>query len=414
MKEIVTGFENITSKVPINRTIDECLQRIKSGASKGKVEKIRNTKDKEEKQKIKKTLPSICFSGEFGPNRKDEELINHSGYIVLDFDDILDTETLKHDLIARDYVAASWVSPSGTGVKALVKIADPSKHREHFQALNDIFKNADKSGINVARVCYESYDPDIFIKEKCVPFKTIKTTERVREEIPVTDGKKTFDKLKQWLDDRGDAYVTGNRNLYIFKLTSACCRFGMPDHECEMYVHNDILVNDTTFTSQEAVQTIKSAYRSNHSKFGTATFVEGNLVDKVSKRNVEIDVTVFDLSVKPKDVIYGSDVKADAFRLYDFGFESATTTNIPELDVYWKWKRGEITLLSGIGNYGKSTFLKFIMLMKSIKEDWKWALFAPEDFPAHEFYHDLTEMMIGTSMTPNNPMRPSKVKYEVV
>ena len=47
-----------------------------------------------------------------------------------------------------------------TGLKALVKIADTKKYREHFTALQEEL-NCDKSGINESRVCYESYDPDI-------------------------------------------------------------------------------------------------------------------------------------------------------------------------------------------------------------------------------------------------------------
>ena len=211
-----------------------------------------------------------------------------------------------------------------------------------------------------------------------------------------------------------EIFVTGERNLFIFKLASACCRFGLSDYDTERFINNSILTNDNTFSSIEAQHAIRSAYKSNANKAGSAYFEKDVLVDKVNRSEVQINPEIFNLDVKPKDVIFGEDVKESALRLYNIGYESAETTEVPELDVYWKWKKGEITLLSGIGNYGKSTFLKYILLIKSIKKNWKWALFAPEDFPAHEFYHDLVEMYIGDNCTPKNPNRVSVELYEEV
>ena len=411
---MVTVFRNIFSKDPYYKEIDYCLNRIKEGRSKEKVEEIRSVIDKERANKLKANLPSICFSGEFGANRTDNELIKHSGYIVLDFDLVEDTETLKHDLIANKFVKATWVSPSGNGVKALIQIADTTKHKEHFQALQDLFPQIDKSGINPSRVCYESYDPDIFINEKVEPFKKIKTIERVKEKTIENDNSKAFDKLLKWLSNKGDAFVTGERNLFIFKLASACCRFGLSEDETERFINNEILINDNSFTHSESIHTIKSAFKCNRDKAGSAVFENETLVERSNKKEIEIDHSIFDLNVRPKDVLFGEDVKHEAMRLYDIGYESAETTEIHELDINWKWKKGEITLLSGIGNYGKSTFLKYILLIKTIRKGYKWALFAPEDFPAHEFYHELTEMYVGHDLTPNNYGRADRVAYEEV
>lgn len=412
---MVTIYKNIFSKEPIYIEVDKCLERIKNGRSEVRVNEIRSVIDKERANKLKSNLPSVCFSGRFGENRTDNELIEHSGFIVLDFDNIEDTETLKHTLIAENYVKATWISPSGNGVKALVKIADPTKHKEHFQALQDLFPDIDKSGINPSRVCYESFDPDIFINETVKPFTKVKIVDRVKEKFAETDNGKTFDKILKWLSNRGDAFVTGERNLFIFKLASACCRFGLNEDETERYINNEILINDNSFTHSEAVLTIKSAFKINASKAGTAVFENERLVEKSSKKEIEIDQSIYDLNVRPKDVLFGEDVKAEAMNLYEYGYEDAETTEIPELDEYWKWKKGEITLLSGIGNYGKSSLLKYILLLKTMKRGHKWALFAPEDFPAHEFYHDIAEIMIGMDVTPRNSInRPSKVIYEQV
>ena len=62
-----------------------------------------------------------------------------------------------------------WVS-SGDGLKALVKISNPERHRDHFRALRTYFNKqydleVDESGINESRACFESYDPDLVADE---------------------------------------------------------------------------------------------------------------------------------------------------------------------------------------------------------------------------------------------------------
>lgn len=409
---MVTIFENIFSKKPHYITVDQAIARIKTGKSLVEVFELRGTIDKEKRQKMKSYLPSVCFSGKFNVDRKDADLIEHSGFIVLDFDDIDHVEEFKAHMMKNDFVYASWVSPSGNGVKALVKIADPTKHREHFQSLQELFPETDKSGINVSRVCYESSDPNILINTKAKPFTKFKVIEKAKE--IVRDDSDTFGKILKWLANKGDAFRTGERNLFIFKLASACCRFGIEEYECEMEINGAVLTNDNTFTASEALRTIKSAYRANLAQFGTVNFEKEILVDRTSRKEYVIDESIYDLEVKPKDVIFGEDVKSDALSIYDNGYESAFSTYINELDYHFKWKRGELTLLSGIGNYGKSTVLKYLLLMQTINRGTKYALFVPEDCPAHEFYHDLVEMYFGQNCIPGNPHRPTRESYATV
>ena len=129
----------------------------------------------------------------------------HSGFICLDFDDVPELRDFQTDLINLPYVYACWVSPRGNGLKALVKIADTKKHREHFTALQEEL-NCDKSGINESRVCYESYDPDIYINTKAEPYKKFKKVEKVTEVIQ-SDEDKTIRNILTWLSNKGDAFV---------------------------------------------------------------------------------------------------------------------------------------------------------------------------------------------------------------
>jgi hypothetical protein len=130
---MVTIFKNIFSKDPFYVSVEDALKRISDGKSKSKVEEIRSQIDKEKSNKLKANLPSICFSGKFGKNRKDEEIIEHSGFLVLDFDNVYELREKQTEIISHDFVYACWVSPSGNGLKALIKIADGDKHREHMK-----------------------------------------------------------------------------------------------------------------------------------------------------------------------------------------------------------------------------------------------------------------------------------------
>jgi VirE-like protein/primase-like protein len=410
---ICTVYKNIFDKTPYHITVSKALNRIKDGSSKSAVENIRATMDKERANQLKSNLPSICFSGTF-KERKDNLIIAHSGVICLDFDDVEHILDAKAELCANDYIYACWVSPSGKGLKALIKIANTTKHRQHFGALQETFKGIDNSGINEARVCYESYDPDIFINEQAKIFAKTLKVERVSISENEHDTYESFKNLLTWLSNKGNAFVTGERNIFIFKLASGCCRFGLSEEACVRFCTAEFSIGEHSFSRIELQRTVESAYRSNRTKAGTATFSKERLVNRTTmqEEKIEIDPAIFDLEVRPKDVIFGEDVKGEALSIYDNGYEKVLGIDIPLLDDMFKLKKGEITLLSGIGNYGKSSWLKWFLLMRVLLFEEKFALFSPEDNPAQEFYHDCVEILSGQRCTPDNPNRPSKEVYE--
>ena len=150
----VTMFESLYTKQAYHMPIAQALNRIKEGKSQILIEAVRNG-DKD----FKKKLPVVLFSGEF-ETRNDNALTRHSQFIVLDFDHI-DVASSKALLSTDPYVYSCWVSPSGDGLKALVKVSTPERHRDHFRALRTYFHKqydleVDESGINESRACFES------------------------------------------------------------------------------------------------------------------------------------------------------------------------------------------------------------------------------------------------------------------
>ena len=171
---MITIFKNIReTKTPFHRDVKHILDRIKDGSSKELVKKIRKEQRKPERNELKKMLPAICFSGRFN-KRLDSAIQEHSGLICLDFDGYDKSKELlsdKEKISKSPYTYSVFLSPSGKGLKALVKIPkDIDNHVNYFNALEKHYNNDrfDKTSKNISRVCYESYDPLIYINKKLI------------------------------------------------------------------------------------------------------------------------------------------------------------------------------------------------------------------------------------------------------
>jgi hypothetical protein len=410
----VTAYKDIYEKRNGHHIhIGAALSRIRDGKSREKILAIRSTSDAHAVDQLKKSLPSICFSGTF-EERFDNKLIQHSGYICCDIDDIPAENLLemKQQIASLSYVYAVWISPRGNGLKFLVKIAAPERHREHFAALSQYFEGAygkwDTSSVNQSRVCFESWDADIIINESHVAFTDVLVTKQeVNREI--VDGDDTFKRLLTWLTNKGKSFASGERNNFLFRLASACCRFGISEENCFYHCDSNFISGQSDFTKRECKIVIASAYRANASKSGSATFDKDVLVEKKSLEEVKLETPqdIYDESIRPADVIFADDVQDSIAGLYQNGYEQLEKIGVREIDNHYKMKRGELTLLSGIGNMGKSQINKWMLLMHAVLHKRKFAIFAPEDNPAEEFYNDLIEIILGADCV-YNPIFPDK------
>jgi len=392
-------------------TVENALKRIKNGHSKTRIIDIRNEPNEERQSNLKDHLPSVTFSGIFS-SRFDENIVTHSGLICLDFDHI-DIPSYLEKMRNWEYCYAAWISPRNNGIKVLVKISDGKKHREHFEALRKVYPEIDLKCKNESRVCYESYDPNLFIHEEsktfteCIKFEVISTTDT--GSFSASDHYEVYKKLLSWLERKGNIFSKGNRNYFVFVLAGAMCRFGVYEDDTIRLLQTEYST-DKDFSIREIEKSVRSAYKKNKQSAGTVEFKNEQLSSKETK--YEIDPKIFDEGYTPDDVIYGTDVYSDALDVYENGYRKAETTFIPQLDVHFKWKKGELTVLSGIGNYGKSHYINQLQLIKALKTDTKWAVFSPESAPASEYYFDLTEALIGCPCDGGYYKKPPKAVFE--
>jgi len=285
-----TIFRNIhDTQTAYHISTSKALDRIKNGASRELVNKIRNLNStKAERQELKKLLPAICFSGIF-IKRKDDSLQEHSGFICLDFDDydkkkdlIADKEKLSKDR----YIYSVFTSPSGNGLKALIKIPPVAeKHVQYFNAIEKYFSNPhfDKTSKNIGRVCYESFDPDIYINTESETWTKLEEPEYVEivshrdpPTIAITDENKVVEILVKWWM-RKYPMVEGSRNQNTYVLAMAFNDYGinrsLASHVLRQYASDD-------FTSSEIDRTVDSAY-SHTENFGTKYYENEEHISQV-------------------------------------------------------------------------------------------------------------------------------------
>jgi hypothetical protein len=398
-----------TSKFTI--TIEKALERIKNGKHKDVILHLRAIESKAQYDMEKGLLTGVCFSGTF-EKRTDDALIEHSGMACIDFDNHPDAKKLKEELSKDEYVYACWLSPRGNGVKALIKIpASKENHRKHYEALFERYPEADKTCKNESRLCFESYDPELYLNKdskEWTKFTTKKVVEMKRK--VETDDEKVFEKLITWQYRRSSYFSSGNRNTFIYTLASALCRCGISKSSTESMIVYKYSI-DSDFSQSEMMSAINSAYRTNASQFGSRAF--DNEETYYQTIDIKGDIKAYEEEqFNLTDVIFGD--AEGVVDVYLNGYGAAESTFFPQIDPIFKWKKGDITLMSGIGNHGKSSFTLQLMLIKSINNGDKWALFVPENMPAKLFYAELTEMLIGCSIEPENPHRPHISQIEQI
>ncbi len=299
----VTVFKNIWDvKNPMYIDVLDALKRIRDGSSKALITKIRKEKDPDKQQELKKGLPSFMFCGKFS-QRGAQYLLDHSGLICLDIDKIKDEDmdAVGQLIVDSVHTFAAFISPRGNGFKVLIKVPpDRANHKGVFRALEKHFNKElqkkslfsastdykiDESGKDISRVCYESYDPDMYYNEESEIWAEIFAEEIV--ENSVTDQQKILDILRVWID-RKEAYIEGNRNRYLHKFMYACCRFGVQEHTTRNYLESQFpglppADLKTMLTSCYKAEDFGSQHFTEQQLQNATTYVEISIPEQISE-----------------------------------------------------------------------------------------------------------------------------------
>jgi len=185
---VVSKFDNfLMPKEITNISLFDELRNIKNGEYKTIIAKCREAYaagNVNSYNNLKTTLPSVTFSGIFNNIRKSANLIFYNNILVIDIDKLNsgDINNIKEILKADDYILSIWISPSGRGLKGLIKIqGSPQDHKISFKKIVDYYKSKynidiDRSGSDITRLCFTSWDKDIHYNENAKVFEYIETS----------------------------------------------------------------------------------------------------------------------------------------------------------------------------------------------------------------------------------------------
>ncbi|WP_051190379.1 BT4734/BF3469 family protein [Kaistella palustris] len=302
-----TIFKNFNEVVE-NKDILKILEDIKTGTYRNAITYLRKSQaddKKEAAERAKKALPAFTPSATFKGGRKMEFLTNYNALIVLDIDKITPGKLSECRSVLQNnqYAFAYFTSPSGNGLKIFVKVeCKKENHKESFLKLQEYFEKLlsveiDKSGKDITRLCFFSYDPEMFLNENATVFASaakqslnessgqnadsVCHSER-RDGTSCEAGKtgqgisKHQSNLQADYDvlyahcvsftEKKESFVDGNRNNFVFQLSNNLNRKGVPESLALGY----ILV-DYDYNTQEVMTAVKSAYN-NISEFATDNF----------------------------------------------------------------------------------------------------------------------------------------------
>ena len=310
---MVTLFKNFNEVVE-HKTMAIILQEIKTGKYKPGIIYLRKSlaeKKEEAYNKAKKSLPAFTPSGKFVGGRKLEFLTEYSKFIILDIDKLSasDLQNAKHLANQSEFTFASFISPSGNGLKILVKIETPkADHKETFLKVQAHYESIlkleiDKSGKDLTRLCFYSWDENLYLNENATVFASEKKQSVQAELVEVP---KTIDVRPSTLDfdaiythcvnftEKKVQYVNGSRNVFVHQLACNLNRKGISLQQALGYV-----LSDFGYDEKEVTQAVNSAYGNIH-EFGKSEQKQTTNKPK-EKSNYSIeDVSDEDDEDKPK------------------------------------------------------------------------------------------------------------------
>jgi len=94
-------------------------------------------------------------------------------------------------------------------------------------------------------------------------------------------------------------------------------------------------------------------------------------------------------------IIPEQDVVSYCIDKYQNGYTKGLTTGIKKLDPHYTFRKGELTIMTGFANIGKTTTQLFLMMMASKLYNWKWLMYCPENEPVGDLMIDIAEMYCG-------------------
>jgi hypothetical protein len=282
---MVTIFKNFNEVVE-HKSLPAILEEIRTGKYKHAIVYLRKSlaeKKEEAYSKAKKALPAFTPSGKFVGGRKMEFLTEYSNTIILDIDKLSKEELTKASHLANqsEFTYARFISPSGNGLKILVKIANPkAEHKETFLLVQAHYEKLlkleiDKSGKDITRLCFYSWDENLYLNPEASVFASAAKQTVIQDKEPLLielssekgtnspllrrgAGGEDFDTIYNHcikFTEKKVQFVNGSRNVFVHQLACNMNRKAVPLETTLGYILTDFGYDD-----KEVTQAVNSAY----------------------------------------------------------------------------------------------------------------------------------------------------------
>lgn len=393
---------NKTYSPPQKVNVSKVLNRIKHGDKglKGLIEEIRSGKGN--RDLLKEQLLAVIFSGycgnpvkktnrstglEYDSYRSDASLSEHSGLCVIDLDKLGsddDVQRWKEHFKTDKHVYSVFISPSGDGLKVLYRIEpDIKMHRNFYRAiirdLRSLGLDVDTTSINESRVCYISYDPEIYVNEDATKYEKfiVDDDSDVDDKVIKTgNGLTDFEKLSvaaKMIDQAKD----GEKHRTLVKAS-----YLMGGYIASNYVSEDDarkMLRDRIKAKNPA--DLQSAYDT----------IEDGIEQGRRKPIYEIEEIEKEFKIQILREKYKSEDRGFTFlidrnetdrKMMDIlvnGVAEGKKIGIDKLDRHFRLKENNFSVFLGHDNVGKSTFIWWITAVAAAKHGWKWLIYSPEN-----------------------------------
>ncbi|MDY0090577.1 MAG: VapE family protein [Flavobacteriaceae bacterium] len=304
---VVSIFKNFNEVVQ-NSKVVEVLNDIKTGKYINVITYLRKSlaeSKMEAYERAKKSLPAFTPSASFKGGRKLEFVTAYTQIVVLDIDKLTKEQLTNAKALAQEtpYTYSAFISPSGNGLKIFVKVnSSQENHKEAFLTLQKFYEEflslpIDKSGKDVTRLCFVSYDTDLYFNENATVYPVISTEdltpyieqseEVIQEHTTIaSNGLPTQQFNNDYLTvyehcvrftEKKESYVNGNRNNFVHLLACNLNRKGVPLPMAMGYI-----LSDYNYDAKEVATTVNSAYKNvvEHNKSSLSISPNGEISEQ--------------------------------------------------------------------------------------------------------------------------------------
>ena len=200
------SWRGISNQIQVGKS----LEMIRNGTYSSRVNRLREYLDKGDRatyDQEKRRLPAITFSANFNVKRNRYSISHYNQLLVLDIDKLNSEQmiSIKEVFSTDPFVWAFWESPSKVGLKGLIHFdfgnnfpAEDVNFR-HTYGFRKVYTymlekygvEIDKSGSDVTRLCFFSYDPSLWVRKDNIESFPVTYTEAdavvIRENVRSTN-----------------------------------------------------------------------------------------------------------------------------------------------------------------------------------------------------------------------------------